>query len=175
MGTQWEHRGDKGSEERHWPPYLTCRWLSISVLSYRHSPTFESIRDYFYFTLLSFTAARDITFYPQKFFRPFLSDISGFLYWLLHNYLWKRSILFTKSFYQSHNHWPHCRRLFGVIWKMTISIMFFRIPLHCLQLHHQNQPLDRKAFRKDVQKVGNSLSTDCKKAPSLRKINSFLQ
>ena len=38
MGTQWEHWGDKGGEERNWPPYLTCRWLSISVLSDRHSP-----------------------------------------------------------------------------------------------------------------------------------------
>ena len=37
MGTQWEHWGDKGGEERNWPPYLTCRWLSISVLSNRHS------------------------------------------------------------------------------------------------------------------------------------------
>ena len=25
MGTQWEHWGDKGGEERNWPPYLTCR------------------------------------------------------------------------------------------------------------------------------------------------------
>jgi len=40
-------------EERNWPPYLTCRWLSISVLSNRHSPTYKSIRDYLYsFTVL---------------------------------------------------------------------------------------------------------------------------
>ena len=45
MGTQWEHWEDKGGEERNWPPYLTCRWLRISVLSNRHSPTYESIRD----------------------------------------------------------------------------------------------------------------------------------
>ena len=49
MGTKWENWGDKGSEERNWPPYFTCRWLSISVLSNRHSPTYESIRDYLYF------------------------------------------------------------------------------------------------------------------------------
>ena len=36
--------GDKGGEERNWPPYLTCRWLRISVLSNRHSPTYEIIR-----------------------------------------------------------------------------------------------------------------------------------
>ena len=48
MGTQWEHWGDKGGEERNWPPYLTCRWLRISVLSNRHSTTYENIRDYLY-------------------------------------------------------------------------------------------------------------------------------
>ena len=53
MGTQWEHWGDKGSEERNWPPYLTFRWLRISVPSNRHSPTDESIRDYLYFTTFS--------------------------------------------------------------------------------------------------------------------------
>jgi len=46
MGTQWEHWGYKVGEERNWPPYLTYRWISISVLSNRHSPTYESIRDY---------------------------------------------------------------------------------------------------------------------------------
>ena len=53
MGTQWEHWGDKGSEERNWPPYLTFRWLRISVPSNRYSPTDESIRDYLYFTTFS--------------------------------------------------------------------------------------------------------------------------
>ena len=48
MGTQWEHWGDKGGEERNWPSYLTCQWLGISVLSNRHSHTYESIRDYLY-------------------------------------------------------------------------------------------------------------------------------
>ena len=48
MGTWWQHWGDKGGEERNWPPYLTCRWLRISVLSNRHSPTYESIWDYLY-------------------------------------------------------------------------------------------------------------------------------
>ena len=38
MGTQWEHWGDKGGEERNWPPYLKCRWPGISVLSNRHFP-----------------------------------------------------------------------------------------------------------------------------------------
>ena len=51
MSTQWEHWGDKGGEERNWPPYLTCRWLRISVLSNRHSPTYRSIRDYLYFSM----------------------------------------------------------------------------------------------------------------------------
>ena len=46
MGTQWEHWGDKCGKERNWPPYLTCQWLRISVLSNRHSPTYESIWDY---------------------------------------------------------------------------------------------------------------------------------
>ena len=45
---------DKGGEERNWPPYLTCRWLRISVLSHRHSPTYESIRDYLYLTILCY-------------------------------------------------------------------------------------------------------------------------
>ena len=49
MGTWWRHWGDKGGEERNLPPYLTCRWLSISLLSNRHSPTYESILDYLYF------------------------------------------------------------------------------------------------------------------------------
>ena len=53
MGTWWQHCGDKGGEERNWPPYLTCRWLRISVLSNRHSPTYESIRDYLYLMLSS--------------------------------------------------------------------------------------------------------------------------
>ena len=39
---------DKGGEERNWPPYLTCRWLSISVLSNRHSPTYDSFRAYLF-------------------------------------------------------------------------------------------------------------------------------
>ena len=26
---------------RNWPPYLTCQWLRINVLSNRHSPTCE--------------------------------------------------------------------------------------------------------------------------------------
>ena len=56
MGTWWQHWGDKGGEERNWPPYLTCRWLKISVLSNRHSPTYESIRwDYLYHAKSSFT------------------------------------------------------------------------------------------------------------------------
>ena len=42
MGTWWQHWGDKGGEERNWPPYLTCRWLRISYLANRHSPTYES-------------------------------------------------------------------------------------------------------------------------------------
>ena len=46
MGTQWEQWGDKDGEERNWPPYLTRWWLSVSVLSNRHSPTYESIREY---------------------------------------------------------------------------------------------------------------------------------
>ena len=51
-GTWWEHWGDKGREERDWPPYLTSRWLRISVLSNRHSPTYESIQDYLHFSYL---------------------------------------------------------------------------------------------------------------------------
>ena len=49
MGTQWEQWGDKDGEERNWPPYLICWWLSISVLSSRHSPAYKSIWDYLYF------------------------------------------------------------------------------------------------------------------------------
>ena len=52
MGTQWNHWGDKGSKERNWPSYLTCRWLRTSVLSNRHSPTYKSIQDYLYTTLV---------------------------------------------------------------------------------------------------------------------------
>ena len=48
MGTWWQHCGDKGGEERNWPSYLTCQWLSISVLSNWHSPTYASIRDDLY-------------------------------------------------------------------------------------------------------------------------------
>ena len=48
MGTWWQHWGDKSGEERNWPPYLKCRWHRISVLSNRHSPTYESKRDYLY-------------------------------------------------------------------------------------------------------------------------------
>jgi len=47
MGTWWQHWGDKGGEERNWPPYLVCQWLRISVLFHRHSPTYKSILDYF--------------------------------------------------------------------------------------------------------------------------------
>jgi len=49
MGAYCEHWGDKGGEEGNWPPYLTCRWLRISFLSNRHSPTYESIWDYLNF------------------------------------------------------------------------------------------------------------------------------
>ena len=48
IGTWWQHWEDKGGEERNWPLYLIWQWLSISVLSNRHSPTYESIRDYLY-------------------------------------------------------------------------------------------------------------------------------
>ena len=48
MGTQWEHWGDKGGDEGNWPPYLKCRWLSISVLSNRQSPTYKSIWEYLF-------------------------------------------------------------------------------------------------------------------------------
>ena len=41
--------GDKEGEEKNWPPYLTCRWLRISVLSNRHS-TYASIQNYLVFT-----------------------------------------------------------------------------------------------------------------------------
>ena len=49
MGTQCEHWGDKGGEERNWPPYIICRWLRIRILSNRHSPTHKSVRDCLYF------------------------------------------------------------------------------------------------------------------------------
>ena len=55
MGTWWQHWGDKGGEERNWPPYLTYRWLRISVLSNRHSPTYESIREHFYLYYIQFS------------------------------------------------------------------------------------------------------------------------
>ena len=42
MGTWWQNWGDKSDE----PPNLTCRWPGISVLSNRHSLTYESIRGY---------------------------------------------------------------------------------------------------------------------------------
>ena len=47
--------GDKGGEERNWPPYLKCRWLRISVLSNRHSPTYGSIRDCLYLLCRTYT------------------------------------------------------------------------------------------------------------------------
>ena len=46
MGAQWRHWGDKGGEDKNWLPFLKCQWLRIIVLSNRHSPTYESIRDY---------------------------------------------------------------------------------------------------------------------------------
>jgi len=49
MDTRWQHWGDKGSEDRNWPPYLKRWWLRISILLNRHSRTYESIRDYLYF------------------------------------------------------------------------------------------------------------------------------
>ena len=52
MGTRWQHWEEKGGDERNWPPYLTCLRLRISVLFNKHSPTYESIRDYLYFYLL---------------------------------------------------------------------------------------------------------------------------
>ena len=55
----WQHWGDKGGEERNWPPYLTCRWLRMSVHSNRHSPTYEIIRNYRYLYL--FKAQHGIT------------------------------------------------------------------------------------------------------------------
>ena len=44
-----------GDEERNWTSYLTRRWLSISVLSNRHSPTYENIRDSTFTLLLLLT------------------------------------------------------------------------------------------------------------------------
>ena len=63
MGTQWQHWGDKGGEERNWPSYLTCRWLSISVLSNWHSLTYESIRDYLF---LQENTEAEISLTPQR-------------------------------------------------------------------------------------------------------------
>ena len=34
-----------------------CRWLRINVLSNRHSPTYESIRDYLYFMFIIYFAS----------------------------------------------------------------------------------------------------------------------
>ena len=48
MGTWWQHWGNKGGEEKNWPPYLVCRLLRISFLSNRHSRKYESIQDYLY-------------------------------------------------------------------------------------------------------------------------------
>ena len=48
MGTWWQHWGDKDSEERNWPPYLTCHWLRISVRSNRHSLLYKNIQDYLF-------------------------------------------------------------------------------------------------------------------------------
>ena len=72
MSTWWKHWGDKGGEGRNWPPYLTCRWLRICVLSNRHSPTYESIRDYLFLVglvipialnfILFFTVLLSLTF-----------------------------------------------------------------------------------------------------------------
>ena len=46
MDTWWQHWEDKGSGEGNWPSYSTCPLLRISVLSNRHSTTYESTRDY---------------------------------------------------------------------------------------------------------------------------------
>jgi len=43
-----QQMGDKGGEGRNWPPYLTCRWLRISVLSNRHFPMYEGIWHYLF-------------------------------------------------------------------------------------------------------------------------------
>ena len=69
MGTWWQHWGDQGGEKRNWPPYLTCQWFSISVLSNRHSPTNESIRDYLtlpYLTLPYLTSRFLTKWYQNK-------------------------------------------------------------------------------------------------------------
>ena len=55
IGTWWQHWGNRGGEERNWPPYLTCRWLRISFLSNRHSPTYESVRDYLYNLIIPYS------------------------------------------------------------------------------------------------------------------------
>lgn len=49
VGTRRQYWGDKGGDVRNWLPYLTCRWIRISVLFNKHSPAYESIRDYLYF------------------------------------------------------------------------------------------------------------------------------
>ena len=56
MGTWWQHLGDKGGEERTCPPYLTCQWLRINFLSNWHSPTYENIRDYLLYTMITMEA-----------------------------------------------------------------------------------------------------------------------
>ena len=38
MGTWWQLWGDKGGEERNWPPCLTCQRLKIRFLSNRPLP-----------------------------------------------------------------------------------------------------------------------------------------
>jgi len=50
MGSWWQHWGDNGGEERNWPPYLTYRWLMISVFSNRHP-----LRTKVYWTTITFT------------------------------------------------------------------------------------------------------------------------
>ena len=47
MGTWWQHWGAKGGEERKWPHHMPL--AQKSVLSNRHFPKYEIIRNYLYF------------------------------------------------------------------------------------------------------------------------------
>ena len=87
MGTQWEHWGGKGGEERNSPSNLTCRWLSISALSNRHSPTYDGIRDYLYFLLWGRFIASNLKV-ETSFSRFFFND-------LINNYKAKHSTYIT--------------------------------------------------------------------------------
>ena len=159
MGTQWEHWAEKGGEERNWPPYLTFRWLSISVLSDRHSPTCENFWDYLhlYFTFKGAVKWSFLLLQNGQLCSWIMPSLVFF--WFANIFLQKMGVLFLSEVEKLHpwnnsNIYPCDVRRVIAIWNYWPRILYvqvstlegpkFMISLALTQIYVRNKGLNEE-------------------------------